>query len=115
MTFTSDLVQAQVALLLIDEVHLLNENRGAALEAGVVSRIKMIGSLEAMKEVSSSTPAMHLVTNHCLTAALKSRQNALLSQHLRWIPIMNVPVCLYAAANLQSALPGRLSNNPEHW
>ncbi len=43
----------QVALLLIDEVHLLNENRGAVLEAGVVSRIKMISSLRAMSEVES--------------------------------------------------------------
>ena len=41
----------QVALVLIDEVHLLNESRGAALEAGVVSRIKMIGALHSMSEV----------------------------------------------------------------
>lgn len=51
----------QVALILIDEVHLLNESRGAALEAGVVSRIKMISSLNAMKEVrflsTSRTPS----------------------------------------------------------
>lgn len=43
----------QVALVLIDEVHLLNESRGAALEAGVVSRIKMIGALPSMSEVLS--------------------------------------------------------------
>ena len=43
----------QVALVLIDEVHLLNESRGAALEAGVVSRIKMIRSLPSMSEVLS--------------------------------------------------------------
>ena len=42
---------AQVALLLIDEVHLLNENRGAALEAGVVSRIKMISRLPTVQGV----------------------------------------------------------------
>lgn len=41
----------QVALLLIDEVHLLNENRGAALEAGVVSRIKMISRLPTVQGV----------------------------------------------------------------
>ena len=37
--------------MLIDEVHLLTENRGAALEAGVISRIKMVSSLREMKEV----------------------------------------------------------------
>ena len=41
----------QVALLLIDEVHLLNESRGAALEAGVVSRIKMVSRLPSMQAV----------------------------------------------------------------
>ena len=44
-------MRAQVALLLIDEVHLLNDSRGAALEAGVVSRIKMIGALPSMSQV----------------------------------------------------------------
>ena len=37
--------------MLIDEVHLLNESRGASLEGGVVSRIKMIGALQSMREV----------------------------------------------------------------
>lgn len=41
----------QVALVLIDEVHLLNESRGASLEGGVISRIKMIGALPSMAEV----------------------------------------------------------------
>ena len=50
-----------MALLLIDEVHLLNESRGAALEAGVVSRIKMISSLQAMSEVGSKCPALSLI------------------------------------------------------
>ena len=45
------LVHVQVALLLIDEVHLLNESRGAALEAGVVSRIKMVSRLPSMQAV----------------------------------------------------------------
>jgi replicative superfamily II helicase len=45
------LISFQVALVLIDEVHLLNESRGAALEAGVVSRIRMISALTAMQEV----------------------------------------------------------------
>jgi hypothetical protein len=43
----------QIALVLIDEVHLLNESRGAALEAGVVSRIKMVGAMPSMSEVLS--------------------------------------------------------------
>ena len=38
--------------MLLDEVHLLNESRGSALEAGVVSRIKMVSCLREMKEVS---------------------------------------------------------------
>ena len=46
----------QVALVLIDEVHLLNESRGAALEAGVISRIKMIGALPSMSEVVPCSP-----------------------------------------------------------
>ncbi len=50
-----------MALLLIDEVHLLNESRGAALEAGVVSRIKMISSLRAMSEVGSTCPVLSLL------------------------------------------------------
>ena len=45
------LVYVQVALVLIDEVHLLNESRGAALEAGVVSRIKMVSRLPSMQAV----------------------------------------------------------------
>jgi ATP-dependent DNA helicase HFM1/MER3 len=32
----------QIALVLIDEVHLLSESRGSCLEAGVVSRIKLV-------------------------------------------------------------------------
>jgi hypothetical protein len=44
---------AQVALVLIDEVHLLHEpGRGASLEAGVVSRIKMLARLPEMAGVS---------------------------------------------------------------
>ena len=46
---------AQVALLLIDEVHLLNESRGAALEAGVVSRVRMISSLPSVQMVRGRT------------------------------------------------------------
>jgi len=34
----------QVGLLLIDEVHLLSDTRGSTLEAGVVSRIKLVAS-----------------------------------------------------------------------
>ena len=60
------LMAMQVALVLVDEVHLLNESRGPALEAGVVSRIKMIGTLPSMSQVSllgkltkSSSQALH--------------------------------------------------------
>ena len=42
---------AQIALVLIDEVHLLNESRGSALEAGVVSRIKMVSQIRELREV----------------------------------------------------------------
>ncbi len=44
-------LNAQIALVLIDEVHLLNESRGAALEAGCVSRIRMVSQLPEMKQV----------------------------------------------------------------
>ena len=43
----------QVALVLIDEVHLLSDGRGAALETGVVSRIKMVSKDIGMQEVRS--------------------------------------------------------------
>ena len=43
LSFFSD-----IALLLIDEVHLLNDPRGAALEA-IVSRIKMLSCRPDMK------------------------------------------------------------------
>ena len=40
--------------MLIDEVHLLNEpGRGASLEAGTVSRIKMLAGLPEMAGVGS--------------------------------------------------------------
>ena len=41
----------EVGLLLIDEVHLLSESRGASLEAGVVSRIKLVASRPEMAGV----------------------------------------------------------------
>lgn len=46
------LLRLQIALVLIDEVHLLNESRGAALEAGCISRIRMVSKLPEMKQVS---------------------------------------------------------------
>ncbi|KAJ8443907.1 hypothetical protein Cgig2_032731 [Carnegiea gigantea] len=46
LSFFSD-----IALLLIDEVHLLNDPRGAALEA-IVSRIKMLSSRPEMKSTA---------------------------------------------------------------
>jgi superfamily II helicase len=60
------MLYTQVALVLIDEVHLLNESRGAALEAGVVSRIKMIGALPSMSEVVSCSPR-EAAKNHAAT------------------------------------------------
>jgi ATP-dependent DNA helicase HFM1/MER3 len=44
---------AEVALLLIDEVHLLNEDRGPALEI-VVSRMKMISKMHELKDAPIS-------------------------------------------------------------
>lgn len=38
--------------MLIDEVHLLNDSRGSALEAGAVSRIKMVSQFREMEGVS---------------------------------------------------------------
>lgn len=52
MCVTACTCLVQVALVLIDEVHLLNESeRGSALEAGVVSRIRMVGAFKEMAEV----------------------------------------------------------------
>ncbi|DBB06327.1 TPA: Sec63 [Trebouxia sp. C0004] len=42
---------SEVALVLIDEVHLLSENRGSALETGTISRVKMVSSMKEMSEV----------------------------------------------------------------
>lgn len=50
LSFFSD-----ISLVLIDEVHLLNDPRGAALEA-IVSRIKMIGCSPQMK----TSPLAHV-------------------------------------------------------
>lgn len=41
----------QIALVLIDEVHLLSEGRGSCLEAGVVSRIKLVACKPEMAGV----------------------------------------------------------------
>lgn len=50
----------QVALVLVDEVHLLNETgRGSALEAGVVCRIKMVGRLKEMQQVGGAWLSRH--------------------------------------------------------
>jgi replicative superfamily II helicase len=43
-------LHVQIALVLIDEVHLLNESRGAALEAGCISRIRMVSQLPEMSQ-----------------------------------------------------------------
>lgn len=43
----------QIACVLIDEVHLLSENRGAALEAGAICRIKMVSKYHDLHQVQS--------------------------------------------------------------
>lgn len=43
----------QIALVLIDEVHLLNDSRGSALEAGAIGRIKMVSQKQEMQQVTS--------------------------------------------------------------
>jgi len=45
---------SEIALLLIDEVHLLNSNRGGTLEA-VVSRLRLLSGLPAMHDVGIPT------------------------------------------------------------
>lgn len=54
---SSSAAHAQVALVLIDECHLLNDKRGSALEAGAVSRIKMISQAADMQQVQSQWEA----------------------------------------------------------
>ena len=51
----------QVGMVMIDEVHLLNESRGAVLEAGVVSRIKLVAAAPAMQQVSCSVLKPHML------------------------------------------------------
>lgn len=46
----------QIACVLIDEVHLLSENRGAALEAGAICRIKMVSKYHDLHQVQSPGP-----------------------------------------------------------
>ncbi len=58
---------AEVALVMLDEVHLLGEQgRGSALEAGVVSRIKMISRLPDMAQVSVQSSTHNTCTTHAL-------------------------------------------------
>jgi ATP-dependent DNA helicase HFM1/MER3 len=46
-------LMSQVALMLIDEVHLLNEGRGAVLEA-LVSRMKLMKQSQEMSDMPSA-------------------------------------------------------------
>lgn len=41
----------QIALVLVDEVHLLNESRGSALEAGAIGRVKLVSQKLEMQQV----------------------------------------------------------------
>ena len=45
----------QVGLVLIDEVHLLADNRGSTLEA-VVTRLMMLSAADGMQDVSADPP-----------------------------------------------------------
>jgi ATP-dependent DNA helicase HFM1/MER3 len=47
MSFISD-----VALLLIDEVHVVSEDRGPTLEAGVVCRLQTLGSMPQLSNTN---------------------------------------------------------------
>eukprot|EP00892_Ulva_mutabilis_P002995 jgi/Ulvmu1/12697/UM095_0001.1 len=49
MSFISD-----VALLLVDEVHMLSEDRGPTLEAGVVCRLRTLGSMRELAATNLS-------------------------------------------------------------
>lgn len=50
MSFISD-----VALLLVDEVHMLSEDRGPTLEAGVVCRLRTLGSMRELASTNLSS------------------------------------------------------------
>jgi superfamily II helicase len=51
----------QIALVLVDEVHLLNEaGRGSALEAGCICRLKAIAALPEMAKVGALAYGMFL-------------------------------------------------------
>jgi ATP-dependent DNA helicase HFM1/MER3 len=54
LSFISD-----ISLLLIDEVHLLCENRGPTLEAGVVCRLKALGCMPQLQ--SSSLARLRII------------------------------------------------------
>ena len=68
--------------MLIDEVHLLNENRGAALEAGCVGRIRMVGQLPEMAKVTRLLP-------------FESSSDGAHSAHLRAIATIFIQFLLY--------------------
>lgn len=54
----------QIGLVLIDEVHLLSESRGAALEAGCLSRIRMVACTPHMQHVQPIPFSLHSGQNH---------------------------------------------------
>ena len=106
-------MHAQVTLLLIDEVHLLNESRGAVLEAGVVSRIKMISSLRVMSEVGSTVIGHHhLPCQSGPNSIVQSLFQDVMSE--QGISDIVAAPCCAVAANLQDSLHCYLCNNPEH-
>ena len=54
----------QIGLVLIDEVHLLGENRGAALEAGCISRIRVVAQAHGMQHVRAAFATVGPVCRH---------------------------------------------------
>ena len=82
----------QIALVLIDEVHLLSDSRGVALETGVVSRIKMVSKDTGMQEVRSCALVLHSVQTEAqcqnTLASLSTQSGALLRQVLKAAPCM---------------------------
>lgn len=110
----------QIALVLIDEVHLLNESRGAALEAGCISRIRMVSQLPEMKQVSK--PSMHAGKHPAVTPSLHSQVHfvhAAISHEtclalLKHVCIIDGCIeCLHAVPDRKGALCGGVSHHSQ--
>lgn len=107
----------QMALVLVDEVHLLNESgRGGALEAGVVCRIKMVGRLREMQQVRSGRRRLCLCIAPGHHHGRRSLPGALWLAHPRasLAALSCCARCRRAAAHRPGALRGRVSDHPQH-